>query len=62
MPSARWPRPAPSACIGAGSNCCWVDPERELTDVFLSAGLVEDSDSWERHQRDADLVLSAVVH
>ena len=47
--------------IGAGSNCFWVDPERELTYVFLSAGLMEDSYSWERHQRYADLVQSAIV-
>lgn len=47
--------------IGTGSNCFWVDPERELTYVFLSAGLMEDSYSWERHQRYADFVQSSVV-
>lgn len=47
--------------IGTGSNCFWVDPEREITYVFLSAGLMEDSYSWERHQRYADLVQSSVV-
>nr|WP_296775753.1 serine hydrolase domain-containing protein [Rhodococcus sp. (in: high G+C Gram-positive bacteria)] len=47
--------------IGAGSNCFWVDPDRELTYVFLSSGLMEDSYSWERHQRYADLVQSAVT-
>ena len=47
--------------IGTGSTCFWVDPERELTYVFLSAGLMEDSSSWERHQRYSDLVQSAVV-
>lgn len=47
--------------IGTGSTCFWVDPERELTYVFLSAGLMEDSYSWERHQRYADLVQSAVI-
>jgi CubicO group peptidase (beta-lactamase class C family) len=47
--------------IGSGSNCFWVDPERELTYVFLSAGLMEDSYSWERHQRYADLVQSALI-
>ncbi|MFD7011247.1 serine hydrolase domain-containing protein [Rhodococcus jostii] len=47
--------------IGTGSNCFWVDPERELTYVFLSAGLMEDSYSWERHQRYADLVQSSVM-
>ena len=47
--------------IGSGSNCFWVDPERHLTYVFLSSGLMEDTYSWERHQRLADLVHSAVV-
>lgn len=47
--------------IGAGSTCFWVDPQRELTYVFLSSGLMEDSYSWERHQRYADLVQSALV-
>jgi CubicO group peptidase (beta-lactamase class C family) len=47
--------------IGAGCNCFWVDPERELTYVFFSSGLMEDTYSWERHQRYADLVHSAVV-
>lgn len=47
--------------IGTGSNCFWVDPERELTYVFLSAGLMEDSYSWERHQRYADLVHASVM-
>lgn len=48
--------------IGTGSNCFWVDPERELTYVFLSAGLLEDSYSWERHQRYSDLVQSSVIN
>jgi CubicO group peptidase (beta-lactamase class C family) len=47
--------------IGSGSNCFWVDPERGLTYVFLSSGLMEDSHSWERHQRLSDLVHSAVM-
>ncbi|MCV7289780.1 beta-lactamase family protein [Mycolicibacterium wolinskyi] len=47
--------------IGSGSNCFWVDPERDITYVFLSAGLMEDSYSWERHQRYADLVQSSII-
>ncbi|MBN2975775.1 serine hydrolase [Pseudomonas sp. FP597] len=53
--------PATFGGIGTGSTCFWVDPERELTYVFLSAGLMEDSYSWERHQRYADLVQSSVI-
>jgi CubicO group peptidase (beta-lactamase class C family) len=47
--------------IGSGSTCFWVDPDREISYVFLSAGLMEDSYSTERHQRYADLVQSAIL-
>lgn len=46
--------------IGSGSNVFWVDPERELTFVFFSSGLMEDSYSWERHQRMSDLVHASL--
>jgi CubicO group peptidase (beta-lactamase class C family) len=46
--------------IGSGSNCFWVDPEKELSYVFFSSGLMEDSYSWERHQRLSDLVHSSL--
>lgn len=47
--------------IGAGSNAFWVDPERDLTYIFLSTGLLEETRSWERHQRYSDLVHSAYI-
>ncbi|WP_327099683.1 beta-lactamase family protein [Nocardia vinacea] len=47
--------------VGSGSTCFWVDPARDISYVFLSAGLMEDSHSSERHQRYADLVQSAVL-
>jgi len=47
--------------LGAGSNVFWVDPERDVSYVFLSSGLMEDSYSIERHQRLSDLVLAALV-
>lgn len=47
--------------FGAGSNCFWVDPERELVCVYLSAGLMPESKSTPRHQRIADLVQACVV-
>jgi len=47
--------------LGAGSTTFWVDPERELSYAFLSSGLVEDSYSFERHQRLADLVFAALT-
>jgi len=47
--------------FGAGSNCFWVDPMRDLTCVFLSAGLMRETQSTLRHQRIGDLVQAAVV-
>lgn len=46
--------------FGAGSSVFWVDPDRDVTYVFLSSGLMEDSCSMERHQRLSDLVHAAV--
>jgi CubicO group peptidase (beta-lactamase class C family) len=46
---------------GAGSTLFWVDPERDLTFIFLSAGILEDSDNIMRFQRLSDLVVAAVI-
>jgi CubicO group peptidase (beta-lactamase class C family) len=53
--------PATFGGFGAGSNSFWVDPERELVCVYLSAGLMAETKSTLRHQRIADLVQAAVV-
>lgn len=47
--------------FGAGSNCFWVDPERELVLVYLSAGLMPETRSTPRHQKISDLVQAALV-
>jgi CubicO group peptidase (beta-lactamase class C family) len=47
--------------VGAGSTAFWVDPERDLTFAFLSAGLMEDSYHMERIGLLSDLVVSAIV-
>ena len=47
--------------LGAGSTVFWVDPERSLTYVFLSAGLMEEGRSIMRHQRLSDMVVASVV-
>jgi CubicO group peptidase (beta-lactamase class C family) len=47
--------------IGAGSTLFWVDPERDLTFVCLTSGLLEESYSLERFQRLSDLVHTAVI-
>jgi len=47
--------------FGAGSNAFWIDPATEVTYVFLSSGLMEDSYSIERHMRLSDLVHAATL-
>lgn len=47
--------------MGAGSTLFWVDPERDVTFVCLTSGLLEESHNIERCQRLSDLVLAAVV-
>jgi CubicO group peptidase (beta-lactamase class C family) len=47
--------------LGAGSAMFWVDPERDLTFVCLTAGLVEETRHLDRSQRLSDLVQAAVV-
>jgi CubicO group peptidase (beta-lactamase class C family) len=45
---------------GAGSALYWVDPERDLTFVCLTAGVMESNDNIERFQRLSDIAVSAV--
>jgi len=52
--------PGTFAAMGAGSTITWVDPELDLTFVFLSAGLLEEGASITRHQRLSDMVVAAV--
>src|SRR6185503_11041080 len=40
--------------FGAGSNCFWIDPDRELVCVYLSCGLMAETRSVRRHQTIAD--------
>jgi CubicO group peptidase (beta-lactamase class C family) len=47
--------------FGAGSNAFWVDPERDLVCVFLSAGLMAETASFLRHQKIGDLVQAALL-
>jgi CubicO group peptidase (beta-lactamase class C family) len=53
--------PATFGHLGAGSAMIWVDPERELVFVCLTAGLLEETRSIDRFQRLSDLVLASVV-
>jgi len=48
--------------MGAGSTMFWVDPERDLSCVFLTSGLITcELRNTDRMQRVSDLVVSAVV-
>jgi CubicO group peptidase (beta-lactamase class C family) len=53
--------PATYGGFGAGSNAFWVDPERNLVFVFLSAGLMAETSSFLRHQKLSDLVQAALL-
>jgi CubicO group peptidase (beta-lactamase class C family) len=53
--------PQSIAGMGAGGTGFWVDPQRRLSFIFLSAGLMEGSRSQERLGILSDLVLSAIV-
>jgi CubicO group peptidase (beta-lactamase class C family) len=44
---------------GAGSALYWVDPDRDLTFVCLTAGVMESNDNIERFQRLSDIAISA---
>jgi len=48
--------------IGAGSTAFWVDPERELSFVLLTTGLMEDSFHLERVGTLSDMVIASIVH
>ena len=45
---------------GAGSTIYWVDPQRQLTFVCLTAGVLDEGDNIERFQRLSDMALAAV--
>ncbi len=46
---------------GAGLTNFWIDPETDLVFVCLTAGLLEETRSWDRWQRLSDFVHAAVV-
>ncbi len=46
---------------GAGSALFWVDPVREITFSFLSAGVMNSDTNIERFQRISDVLISAAL-
>lgn len=59
-PAGRNATPTALAAVGGGSTGWMVDTERDLTFIFLSAGLIEGMAHPERLSRLADLVIAAV--
>lgn len=53
--------PATFGNYGAGSALYWVDPERDVTFVCLTAGVMDSLDNIERFQRLSDIATSAVL-
>ncbi len=46
---------------GAGTSLFWVDPVREITFAFLSAGVMDSAPNIERFQRLSDVAISAAI-
>lgn len=46
---------------GAGSTLFWVDPERDVTFVFLSSGVLDEADNVARFQKISTMVSAAIV-
>ncbi|SMQ74792.1 serine hydrolase domain-containing protein [Agreia sp. VKM Ac-1783] len=46
---------------GAGSSQFWIDPERDLTFVCMTAGVLGEADNVRRFQRLSDMALAAAV-
>ncbi len=46
---------------GAGSTVFWVDPERDMSFVCLTAGVMDEADNIERFQRLSDIAASAAA-
>jgi CubicO group peptidase (beta-lactamase class C family) len=47
--------------FGLGGAGFWVDPERDVTFVFLRSGLLEHLNDAARYQRISDMAMSAVI-
>lgn len=47
--------------IGRGTTMFWVDPQRDVSLVLLSTGLMDEADNFVRYQALSDLVVSSLV-
>lgn len=46
---------------GAGSSLFWIDPERDVTFTFLSAGVMEESENVARFQKLSTMAIAAAL-
>lgn len=46
---------------GAGSTLFWIDPERDVTFICLTAGLLDEAQNFVRYSRLSDIVSAAVA-
>lgn len=53
--------PSTYSAQGAGSTLFWVDPERDLSFICLTAGIIEEADNILRFQKLSDLVVGALI-
>lgn len=61
MPFGSLASPGTFGGLGAGSNMFWVDPETQVTMVFLSSGLMEEINNMERLQVLSDMVHASIM-
>jgi len=47
--------------MGAGSSLFWVDPERQMSFVFLSSGVMNEPDNMRRCQKLSDMAVAAAL-
>jgi CubicO group peptidase (beta-lactamase class C family) len=47
--------------MGAGSSLFWVDPERQLTFVCLSSGVMNEAENMRRYQKLSDMAVAAAL-
>jgi len=53
--------PSAYGAMGAGSTNFWIDPERDMTMVCLTSGLLEETNSAHRFQRLSDIAIAEYI-
>ena len=53
--------PGTFGSTGFGSTLYWVDPEKDMTFVALTSGVMDEGDNIERFQRLSDIALSSAI-